>query len=73
MHHLLARANCSLALLAVVLGLGLLPSTAFAQFEDEFGQGVIATYRPEHGNEFQRVDAQLSFAWAEGSPDPRIG
>lgn len=71
MHHSLARVICSLIALAFCLGLGL-PS-ASAQFEDEFGGGLIATYRPQHGNEFQRVDAHLSFAWAEGSPDPRIG
>ena len=43
-----------------------------AELSDEYIPGLLATYKDTHGNEAKRVDAIVSFQWAEQSPDTRL-
>ena len=43
-----------------------------AELSDEYIPGLLATYQDTHGNEAKRIDAILSFQWAQQSPDTRL-
>jgi mono/diheme cytochrome c family protein len=43
-----------------------------AELADEYVPGLLATYKDTHGNEAKRVDAIVSFQWAQQSPDTRL-
>ncbi|MBI1249439.1 c-type cytochrome [bacterium] len=43
-----------------------------AQFEEDFGRGLIATFGASDGTRCQRIDPTVSFDWGSQSPDLRI-
>ena len=43
-----------------------------AELSDEYVPGLLATYKDTHGNVAKRVDAIVSFHWAQQSPDTRL-
>ncbi|RCS47685.1 hypothetical protein DTL42_14295 [Bremerella cremea] len=45
---------------------------AQAQFDEDFGRGLITTMRGTDGSQCVRIDPTISFAWKKASPDPRI-
>jgi len=49
-----------------------LVTSAVAQFEDEFGRGLIGEYTGGEAATFSRVDGALSFVWGAGTPDARL-
>ncbi|PQO33720.1 c-type cytochrome [Blastopirellula marina] len=45
---------------------------ALAQFDEDFGRGLIATMRGTDGSQCVRLDPTISFVWGKTAPDPRI-
>ncbi|MGY8769214.1 MAG: c-type cytochrome [Pirellulales bacterium] len=43
-----------------------------AQFEEDYGTGLIGHYQAPTRTECKRVDSQIAFVWDGNSPDPRI-
>ena len=46
--------------------------TILAELSDEYIPGLLATYKDTQGNQAKRVDAIVSFHWAQQSPDTRL-
>lgn len=49
-----------------------LATPATAQFEEDFGRGIITTIRGTDGSQCVRIDSTVLFDWQNSAPDPRI-